>query len=99
MVARSAVEPGEQIQGQARCVGERVQRAVAVIAVEDHPSADRAEVKSNFFHRGFKFRQVGCGEIAFWKGQEKISDYQKYLQKRQSMGRSMCDKPIHHIDC
>lgn len=49
------------------------------IVLKNRPDADHAEFRHSFFHRGFKYRPVTCGEVRFLAADTIIEDYQRFI--------------------
>ena len=49
------------------------------IVLNNRPEADAASFRNSFFHRGFKYRPVTCGEVQFLSRGEVLGDYQRFI--------------------
>lgn len=49
------------------------------IALERFAGADRAEFRKTFYHRGFTYKPVACGEMQAWQGQKLLADFQRFI--------------------
>lgn len=49
------------------------------IALERFAGANRAEFRNTFYHRGFTYKPVACGEIQTWRDEQLIEDFQRFI--------------------